>query len=115
MTTKPPTPDDTSPTPTPITTRQTGSAPMAEAKRVFLRDYAVRARELARAEPIRAFVLGDYAARCETLALRFDRWTGPVLHEGLVLSARFDDADRAKDLAEYAAVIAEASRLRVRV
>lgn len=90
---------------------------MAEAKRVFLRtQYARVARELARdAPPAYAALLAEYEERCEALAVRFDCWTGPVLHKGEILSARVDDADRAKDIAEYAALIAEAPRLRIDV
>lgn len=78
---------------------------MAEAKRVFCRAYAAAARRMSHA---------DLAARFEILALHYDCWTGPVLHDGKVLPARREDTERAADLVEYAGLVAEAQRLGVR-
>lgn len=104
-------------TPQPITAKQTGSYAMAEAKRVFLREFASKARVMARVLPTgdRRAALLAYSERCSALALHFERWTGPVLVGGVVHAARRDDAtERAPDLAAYAQCISDAKALGVR-
>lgn len=90
---------------------------MAEAKRVFLREYAGKARAMARVltdGPRRQELLA-FHDRCVALALNFECWAGPTMEGMRVLSARRDDAtERAPDLAAYAQAVSDAQALGVR-
>ncbi len=104
-------------TPAPTTKKQTGSYAMAEAKRVFLREYAGKARAMARIieDGQRRAALLAFEARCTELAAHFERWAGAVIVDGKMLPARRDDeTERLPDLAAYAQCVSDAQTLGVR-
>jgi hypothetical protein len=122
VTGKPTTPEDASPTPTPVTKKSTGSFAVAEQNAHWSREIAAAARArmrdltpaLGRRDIAEGAVLRDLAARATALSHRFERWTSGAVVNGEMVPMRKSDEERMTDLAAYGALVADAAKVGVK-